>query len=331
MNHWDRLDAALRAEPFDRMPIALWRNWPDADHDPGALARAVMGWQRRFDFDIAVYSAPYTCVAEHYGARTIHRGDPFGRRQLEAPLVTAACQWQSLVPAPAASARLSGLNEGVHRTAEALGGTVPLLQSVPSPMTTAWLLAGDVLFDHLCAEPQAVEAGLRTIAEATADYVRGALARGAAGIRLLAHIPEWASIAPDLHRAFHRRWDLEVLQFLTAESRWTMLELDVPAVCIDPYLDYPVQILACNPPTADALVTEARAGVGKLLAGGIDVDGALVAGTRFACYDEALSAVGRLGTSKVLLSTGRACRIDTPECNVDALIDAVHRPAPPAN
>lgn len=329
MNHWDRLDAALRAEPYDRMPAALWRNWPEADHDPAALARAVMGWQRRFDFDITIYAAPYTCVAEHFGARTTYRGDPFGRRQVECPVVAEPGHWWELAPAPEGTARLSGLNEGVHRIAEALGGTVPLLQSVPSPMTTAWLLAGDALFDHLRAEPQAVEAGLRTIADATAAYVRSAVSAGAAGIRLLACVARSASIVPDLHRALHRRWDIEILQ-CAGGSRWNLLELDVPSAWIELYLDYPVQIIACNAHTDDAPVPAALARFEKLVAGGIDASGSLVNGTRSACYDEAVTAIGRLGISRVLISTGGTCRIDTPESNIDALMDAVRRPARPA-
>lgn len=323
MNHWDRLDAALRSEPLDRMPAALWRNWPEADHDSAMLARAVMGWQRRFDFDITIYAAPQTCVAEHFGAHADYRGDPFGRRYVERPVVLASIQWCHLRPAPHALARLSGLNEGVRRMADALAGTVPLLQSVPSPMTTAWLLAGDALYDHMRTDPQSVEAGLRTITDATSAYVQEAIAGGACGIRLLHAAPGTTSISPDDHRRFHCRWDSEILRLANAAGRWNLLELDVASAWIDRYLDYPVQILACGQRVHDALLAASLGRFEGLVAGGIDANGSVGHAARSACYDEAVSAIARLCTSRALISTGGACRLDTPDGNIDAWMDAV--------
>ena len=34
MNHWERLQAAIRGEAVDRPPISLWRHWPQIDQDP---------------------------------------------------------------------------------------------------------------------------------------------------------------------------------------------------------------------------------------------------------------------------------------------------------
>jgi len=45
MNHWDRLQTQLRSESPDCLPIALWRHWPQHNHDPRALALATTAWQ----------------------------------------------------------------------------------------------------------------------------------------------------------------------------------------------------------------------------------------------------------------------------------------------
>ena len=55
MNHWQRIEAAIRGEPTDRAPISLWRHWPEFDQDPRTLAEAMVNWQRRYDFDLVKF------------------------------------------------------------------------------------------------------------------------------------------------------------------------------------------------------------------------------------------------------------------------------------
>jgi hypothetical protein len=46
-----RLEAALTGAPPDRAPAALWRHWPGDDQRPDTLARAVLDFQRAYDWD----------------------------------------------------------------------------------------------------------------------------------------------------------------------------------------------------------------------------------------------------------------------------------------
>ena len=39
MDHWERVRAAFRGEPVDRVPICLWRHWPVDDH------KVEVGWR----------------------------------------------------------------------------------------------------------------------------------------------------------------------------------------------------------------------------------------------------------------------------------------------
>ena len=331
MNHWDRLTAVLRAEPLDRLPVALWRHWPEVDHDPLALARAVMAWQRRFDFDLTVFTAQPTCVAEHFGAPTAYRNDPYGRRRVDRHCIEDPRQWQDLRSASGSADVLIDLNAGLRRVAAALGGTVPLIQSVPSPLTTAWHLAGDKLFEHMRFAPDSVEAGLHAIAESTVAFVRAAVDSGACGIRLVVCVPASAPFTHEEHRRFGRRFDAEVVQATGAPPRWNLLEVDAHPAWLDAFVDYPVQLLTCCDQSGDANPTSVAKRFVGIVAGGIDAGGPLVDGTRSVCFDEAASAVERLGHARAMIATGGACRTDTPEGNIDALIEAVLRLAEHAN
>lgn len=323
MNHWDRLQAALRAEPLDCRPIALWRHWPEIDHDPMALARSVMGWQRRHDFDLVVFTPPDACVAEHWGARIEPRTDALGRRRVARHAVTDPQHWLQLRPSAAQTTPRVDYNDGLLRLAEALGGTVPLLQSVPSPLTTAWQLAGDALFEHLRSAPDCVEAGLRTLTDATAAFARAATAAGANGIRLVVRLPERARLGRDEHARFGCRFDREVLA--AAGAAWHLLELDAGAAWFEACADYPVRILNWHDRAAGPDVRTGGDRFSGLVAGGLDAQGPLFEGSRSQVYDQIVATVRRLGDTRAVLSAGGPCRPDTPEANIDAAIDAVRR------
>ncbi len=327
MNHWDRLDAALRAGTLDRLPVALWRHWPEVDHDPLALARAVMAWQRRFDFDLTVFTAQQTCVAEQFGASTVYRNEPYGRRHVERLRIEDPRQWLELRSRSGSSSVLTELNVGLRRVAEALGGTVPLIQSVPSPLTTAWHLAGDAIFGHMRSAPECVETALQAITESTVDFVRAAIESGACGIRLIVRIPASAPFTIEEHRRFARRFDTEVVQATGAAPNWNLLEVDAHSAWLDAFVDYPVQLLTCCDQSNDANPSSVAKRFGGIVAGGIDAGGPLVGGTRSACFEEAVSAVSSLEQVRAMIATGGACRTDTPETQIDALIEAVRRPA----
>jgi hypothetical protein len=92
-----------------------------------------------------------------------------------------------------------------------------------------------------------------------------------------------------------------------------------------------VQLFTCCDQSGDANPSSVAKRFAGIVAGGIDAGGSLVEGTRSACFDEAASAVERLGQARAMIATGGACRTDTPEGNIDALIEAVRRPAEQVN
>ncbi len=53
MTSRQRVEAALRRQPVDRPPVALWRHGPEVDHDPRRLANAMLAFRDRWGLDQA--------------------------------------------------------------------------------------------------------------------------------------------------------------------------------------------------------------------------------------------------------------------------------------
>ena len=51
MDKRERLQAAIKGEPVDRVPVALWRHFPVDDQRPEDLAAATIEFQTQYDFD----------------------------------------------------------------------------------------------------------------------------------------------------------------------------------------------------------------------------------------------------------------------------------------
>ena len=51
MSKRQRLEATIRGEVADRLPVALWRHFPGDDKDPDELAGSIVAFQQQYDFD----------------------------------------------------------------------------------------------------------------------------------------------------------------------------------------------------------------------------------------------------------------------------------------
>lgn len=325
MNHWDRLQGQLRSELPDCLPIALWRHWPQQDQDPHALAMATLAWQRRFDFDLVRYMPSNTGMAEYWGARArFQPNNPCGLRTIEQYAVTAPDQWARLRPSSLCARALVDCNDGLRQVADALGGTAPLLQSVTSPLTTAWQLAGDAIFEHMETAPELLDAGLRAIADTAASFALQAIESGACGIALEVVCPVANRMSAERYLLFGRAWDLHVLGAIRDVSQ---LNMSCVGECFDTAASYPVQILNWYDRSAGP---DLRAGASRfagIVAGGLDAAGSLGRGSRADIDCEVVAAIDCLTGARAMIAAGGPCMLDTPEGNIDGAIDAVRRRA----
>jgi len=324
MNHWDRLQGQLRGETPDCLPIALWRHWPEHDQDARAAAMATMAWQRRYDFDLVRCMPSNTCMAEVLGARAHYRPNLHGLRAIEQFAVTAPDHWPQLHPAGPRHAALTQANDSLKQVAEALGGTVPLVQTVASPLTTAWQLAGDAIFDHMTTAPDLLDAGLNFVAALTADFARRAIESGACGIALVMAYPGAQRMSDEQLRRFVHTRDIELLAAIRDVAQLNMVCLgdDVP---VDTAASYPVEFL--NWQAGRDFPTAAAAFPG-IVAGGLDPAGSLACGSRADVDRDVTAAIMRVGGRRAMIAAGGPCRLDTPEANIDGAVDAVRRRAP---
>jgi uroporphyrinogen decarboxylase len=326
MDHWARIEAAVAGRALDRVPAALWRHFPHDDQDPGKLAARTLAWQRAWDFDLVKFMPSGTYGVEDWGAKSLFDGAANGARVITEPGVKRAEDWRRLALLDVAKGVLGAQNRALALAAKELKGSVPILQTVFSPLTTARKLGGEALLDHLRKSPGDVEAGLRVITDVTIDFSLAALKVGAHGVFFATQLATADLLSVSEYAKFGVRFDVEILEKIKSKTRLNMLHIHGENVMFDLLATYPVDMINWHDRlTAPAL----RAGLGKFggaVVGGVEERGLLVSGSPAAVKAQVRDAIEQAHGKRLIVGPGCVAAIAAPEANIRAVVEEARKP-----
>lgn len=323
-SHRERIQRVLAGEPPDRLPYAFWRHFYDRESSAPDLARAMVAWQKEYDFDFLKVNPRAQYHVEPWGARFEYSGGPHDRpRQTAFPVRTPA-DLAAIRPVPPDAGALGEQLEALRLIRRELGPDVPMLATIFNPLSIAADLVGSdaTLVRWLRESPAAVEAALETITRTFIPFAQACLEAGADGIFFATTtLATRNTLTEEEYVRFGRPYDLRVLA--AVGSAW----FNILHVCQENsmlYLlaDYPVPAVnwAATSPTNPSL-GGARARLGqKVVIGGIS-HRALTAPDPEPALAEARRAVAETGGVRFIL--GPDCSIPTttrPE-NLRAVVE----------
>jgi uroporphyrinogen decarboxylase len=323
MDHWQRMEAAIAGQDVDRVPVALWRHFPVDDQDPGKLAARTVEWQNAWDFDLVKFMPSGTFSVEDWGAKSAWEGLWNGARAITVPGVKSPDDWTKLPRLDPKKGVLGAQNEALRLAAKALGGKVPLLQTVFSPLTTARKLAGEPLLDHLRQNPAALEAGLRTVTDTTIAFAEEAIKAGAHGFFFATQLATTDILTVEEHRRFGVRFDLEF--FSAVKAKMNMLHLHGEHVMFDEVSGYPVQMLNWHDRLTPPMLKAARDKFKGALVGGVEERELLVKGSDEAVRAQVRDAIAQTGGRRLVVGPGCVAAIAAPEANIRAVVEEARK------
>ncbi|MGD2205377.1 MAG: uroporphyrinogen decarboxylase family protein, partial [Anaerolineae bacterium] len=225
MNKRQRIEAALRSDPVDRIPLSLWRHYHREDRTPQGLADATLALARRYNLDlIKLTPSGLYAVEDWSGNHIVHPGTDHEPPYLGSPAVITPGDWRHLPTLDPMTGALGRELEAIRLVAGGQRGKAPLLMTIFSPLTLAFKLAGEGIVEHLREYPTQVHAGLETIAETTKRFALAALEAGADGFFFATQLATHRWLTPAEYEEFGQRYDLTVLK-AAARSDITVLHL----------------------------------------------------------------------------------------------------------
>jgi uroporphyrinogen decarboxylase len=310
MTKRERLEAAIRGEPTDRPPVALWRHFPGDDQDPAELAASTVAFQQQYDFDfVKVTPASSYCVRD-WGVEDSWLGNEEGTREYTGHPIRTAEQWYTLRRLEPEEGALGSQLRCLDLIREQLGDETPFVQTIFNPLSQAKNLVGrQNLVGHLRRDPEAVRAGLEVLTDTTVRFIMAACERGIAGIFLAV---QHASIP----------FDQRLLE--AASGLWlNVLHLHGNRVMFDLLADYPVQVVNWHDRETPPTLREGKTRVQGAVLGGLRQWDTMLRGTPEDVRREATDAMQQTDGLGFILGTGCVTPITAPWANLRAARDSV--------
>lgn len=304
MDHWQRVEAALAGAAVDRPPIALWRHFPDDDQHVDQLVAHTLDWQRRWDFDLVKFMPSGTYGVEDWGAVSAYTGQANGARVVTQPAVVRTEDWLRIGDLDVRRGVYGRQNEALRGAARELRGTVPILQTVFSPLTTARKLATDRLFADLRRSPAVVHRALGVITDVTIRFALDALDAGAHGVFLATQLASHRLLAQSEYETFGQAYDLAVLNALRGRARLNMLHVHGDDIMFDLLAGYPVEMLNWHDRLTEPTLREALPRFPGLIVGGLEEHGPLGRGDIEAVERQAADAIAQTGGRRLMIGPG---------------------------
>jgi uroporphyrinogen decarboxylase len=323
MSHHDRIAAAIAGEAVDRTPVALWRHFPVDDQAASSLAQATIDFQRAYDFDLVKVSPSSSFCIKDWGAKDEWQGDPEGTREYTHRVIQHPEDWENLAILDPRKGYLAAQIEALGMIVDELGEDVPVIQTIFNPLAQAKNLVGaEKLSFHLRRYPQAIHAGLQTIAKSTQQFIEAARDTGIAGIFYAVQHAQYSLISEDEYDVFGRTYDMFALE-PAQELEVNMLHLHGEQIMFDRFLEYPVAIINWHDRDAPPSLSEAKEKFSGALCGGLRRLETMVLGTPDQVRAEARDAINTTGGSQLILGTGCVMPTIVPRGNILAARQSV--------
>jgi uroporphyrinogen decarboxylase len=321
-SHRKRLEDCLANQNLDRPPVALWRHFPVDDQTPQGLAHAILIFQRTFDFDLVKVTPASSYCLKDWGAQDEWRGNTEGTREYTRRVILDPEDWAQLPMLNPKRGFLGAELDTLQLLKKELGPGTPIIHTIFNPLSQAKnLVGGAELLVHMRRYPDALQVGLKIIAESTIHYIQALHEIGIDGIFYAVQHAQYGLLTEQEYLQFGKTYDLQILE--PAEDFWIkMLHLHGKDVMFDLAVDYPVNITNWHDRETDPSLSLGMRRIAGAVCGGVSQD-TLVFGTPDQVRSEALEAIQATGGQRVILGTGCVTPVIAPVGNILALRQAV--------
>jgi uroporphyrinogen decarboxylase len=326
MNGRGRVEAAIAMGVADRPPVGAWGHTYREEWSPEALANITVERARKFGWDFVKFQPRASSFAEAFGS--VYK--PAGHRLKGPVLVSAAVpdldSWRKvhLVNRQA----LDDQVKSIGIVARELGGDVPVVQTVFSPITVGGYLVGKSaarVRRELRQHPDLVRPALDRIAEALVDFSRQSVEAGAAGIFYA--ISGYASkdaMAESVYRELLLPYDVSMLQQMPSGSWFNVVHLCGSNLNFGLARDMPAQVVSWSIHNqGNPSLAEGRKLSGRAVMGGLGQRASLLYGPPPEVEAEARRAVAETGGRGLLLAPGCSVPTRAKDVNLAAMVSAL--------
>jgi uroporphyrinogen decarboxylase len=326
----ERVLAALRGDPVDRVPLSFWLHNFVAENSAKGLADETLRLARVFDWDFLKPQSRAQCFAEMWGLTYRPSTDRAIQYSVTQTPLAGAGDAARLSPVDPRTGALAEQLEALARIRGAVGADTPIIWTVFAPtMVLPYLLRGgrEQALAIARAEPKAMDAALTAIAETLAAYARACIEAGADGLFYATNIARADGLTAEECRRFQRPHDLRILAAVE-NAPFNLLHVCGPAIHFDEFADYPVAAFSWAVGGGNPSLSEVHRRTGRAVVGGLPAKPEIASMRSEQVAARARNAVDEMGGRGLLLGPDCSINPDTPEALLHAAAAVVRSGRP---
>ncbi|HEX5951184.1 MAG TPA: uroporphyrinogen decarboxylase family protein [Actinomycetota bacterium] len=327
MDSTSRVRAALALERPDRPPVGWWGHTYREEWSPAELAAATVARQRTYGWDFVKLQPRASCFAEAFGSEYRPSSDASAGPVLVRPAVLGSNDWSRVPAVDSGVPALGDQVETLRIVAGELGASVPVIQTVFSPLTVAGYLAGEDrtrMAGELRGRSEPVQDALARIGDALADLAVRSVAAGAAGIfYAISDLASTDLLSLDEYEELALEHDVRVLSSLPEGAWFNVLHLCGPRLNFELGSRLDAHAVSWSIHEAgNPSLAEGRSRAGRAVMGGVDLE-TLARGTPEAIVEQSRAAISDTRSVGLLLAPGCSVPPEASEENLRAIAGAV--------
>jgi len=331
MTRRERIQAALKREPVDRIPYAVWRHFPAVDRSAAGLAQATLRFHERYGSDFLKITPAGGYAVEAWGCVEGDEVRPDGHRACARCAVREAGDWKTIRPLDPETA--PGYAEQIE-TIVRLGfdrriADAPVVPTLFSPLSLARKLSGDRLATDLREHPDLVTGALEAITETLIRFAERALTEGLAGIFYSIQAASRALHTEEDYARFGEPYDRRFLDSIASRSTLTIIHCHGEELMFDRLARLPGHAWNWDDRATPPSLAQAAAVVPGAVIGGLHQWRTLRDGTPDAAVAEARDAVTQTHGRGLIVGPGCVLPMNTPDANVAAVVRELGGPLKP--
>ena len=186
MTKRERLMAAVKGDPVDRVPASYYFHYHPAEKSADLNVKHLLEQQRTFDWDFIKVQLSAYYYGQAWGCTV--KEDPVLGPQIDEIIIHEAKDYRKLEKLDVTQGPFGEQLRVARMLNEALDGSIPFIQTTFSPLSVAGRMAGAKNRDpneaayikrFMKEDPESLHYGLKIISETLADYAQAAVGNGA--------------------------------------------------------------------------------------------------------------------------------------------------------
>ncbi len=332
MTKIERIDAALKGEPVDLVPISFWRHFYLQERDAGLLADALLAFQREFQWDFVKVNPRASYHTEAWGNRYSYTDDPHTPPSLASYVVHSKEDWGKIGvldiwrsdPLKQQLVLLELMKEGLQEE------NVYFLQTVFSPLAIAHRLAGhsiERLVEAMEKEGDQLRGALEAITETFTSYAKACIDVGASGIFFTpTKLASTDVMSEQQYEEFGAPFDLQLLAAVQDRPGFNLLHLCGDNIFFDRLSSYPVDGISWDATLpGNPSLREGKERSGKMVVGGVSHTRTLETGNPQLVAQEVARGIEETGGRRYVIGPGCTIPTRTKKEMLEAALEARDR------